>query len=207
MTRKEAIAEVLLKTGAVKLNVQSPFTFVSGIKSPIYCDNRQMIGYPLEREVIIEGFKETLQGKDYDVLAGTATAGIPWAAFLAHDLKKAMSYIRGEKKAHGAGKQIEGASLTGKKVIVIEDLISTGGSSIKAVEAAYAEGASSVEVLAIFSYEFPKAYTQFGDKKIPWTALSNFEVLIHKAEEMNYVTKEEKVIAAEWNKNADTWGR
>lgn len=207
MNRNEAIAQVLLSTGAVKLNVKQPFTFVSGIKSPIYCDNRQMIAYPEEREVIIQGFQEALEGKEYDILAGTATAGIPWAAFLAHSLKKPMSYIRGEKKNHGAGKQIEGASVEGKKVIVIEDLISTGGSSIKAVEAAYAEGASSVEVVSIFSYEFPKAYQQFGDKKIPWQSLSNFEVLIHKAEEMNYVTEEERKIAADWNKNADTWGK
>lgn len=115
MNRKEAIAQVLLSTGAVKLNVKEPFTFVSGIKSPIYCDNRQMIAYPEEREVIIQGFQEALEGKEYDILAGTATAGIPWAAFLAHSLKKPMSYIRGEKKNHGAGKQIEGASVEGKK--------------------------------------------------------------------------------------------
>ena len=196
MTRKEAIAQVLLSTGAVKLNVKEPFTFVSGIKSPIYCDNRQMIAYPEEREVIIQGFQEALEGKEYDVLAGTA-----------HSLQKPMSYIRGEKKSHGAGKQIEGASVEGKRVIVIEDLISTGGSSIKAVEAAYAEGAVSVEVIAIFSYEFPKAYQQFGEKKIAWQSLSNFEVLIHKAEEMNYVTEEERNIAADWNQHADTWGK
>lgn len=207
MTREEKVAASLLGTGAVKLNVKEPFTFVSGIKSPIYCDNRQMIAYPVEREVVIEGFKEALAGKDYDILAGTATAGIPWAAFLAQDLKKPMSYIRGEKKSHGAGKQIEGASLEGKKVIVIEDLISTGGSSIKAVEAAYAEGAKEVEVLAIFSYNFPKAYSQFGEKKIPWAALSNFEVLLKKAAEMNYVSEEEREIAAAWNQFADTWGR
>lgn len=207
MTRKESVAGVLLSTGAVKLNVQSPFTFVSGIKSPIYCDNRQMIAYPVEREVILEGFKEVLAGKDYDVLAGTATAGIPWTAFLAQDLKKPMSYIRGEKKGHGVGKQIEGANVSGKKVIVIEDLISTGGSSIKAVEAAWNEGASSVEVVAIFSYDFPKVYAHFGEKGISWQALSNFEVLLHKAEEMNYVRKEEREIAAVWSKTAEVWGR
>ncbi|HEY4533050.1 MAG TPA: orotate phosphoribosyltransferase [Fusobacterium sp.] len=207
MSRKEAIAQVLLSTGAVKLNVKEPFTFVSGIKSPIYCDNRQMIAYPKEREVIIRDFQEVLEGKEYDVLAGTATAGIPWAAFLAHSLQKPMSYIRGEKKNHGAGKQIEGANVKGKKVIVIEDLISTGGSSIKAVEAAYAEGATSVEVIAIFSYEFPKAYQQFGEKKIAWQSLSNFEVLIQKAEEMNYVSEEERKIAADWNQHVDTWGK
>ena len=118
-----------------------------------------------------------------------------------------MSYIRGEKKAHGAGRQIEGADFEGKKVIVIEDLISTGGSSIKAVEAARNEGAKEVEVLAIFSYEFDKAYKNFGEKNIKWETLSNFTALLELAKEEKYLTEEEAEIAASWNKNTDTWGR
>ena len=140
MSRAKDVAKSLLSTGAVKLNVKEPFTFVSGIKSPIYCDNRKMIGYPVERQVVVDEFIKKLSEKDFDVVAGTATAGIPWAAFIAQLMNKPMSYIRGEKKAHGAGRQIEGADFEGKKVIVIEDLISTGGSSIKAVEAARNEG-------------------------------------------------------------------
>lgn len=158
MSRAKEVAKSLLKTGAVKLNVKEPFTFVSGIKSPIYCDNRKMIGYPAERKVVVDEFVKKLSEKDFDVVAGTATAGIPWAAFIAWEMNKPMSYIRGEKKDHGAGRQIEGADFAGKKVIVIEDLISTGGSSIKAVEAARNEGAASVEVVSIFSYEFDKAF-------------------------------------------------
>lgn len=207
MSREKKVAKSLLSTGAVKLNVKEPFTFVSGIKSPIYCDNRKMIGYPAERTVVVEEFVKKLSEKDFDVVAGTATAGIPWAAFIAQAMNKPMSYIRGEKKAHGAGRQIEGAELAGKKVIVIEDLISTGGSSIKAVEAARNEGAESVEIMAIFSYEFDKAYTNFGEKNINWETLSNFTALLELAQEENYLTKEEAEIAAKWNKNTDTWGR
>ena len=207
MSRAKEVAKSLLQTGAVKLNVKEPFTFVSGIKSPIYCDNRKMIGYPVERKVVVDEFVKKLSEKDFDVVAGTATAGIPWAAFIAWEMNKPMSYIRGEKKAHGAGRQIEGADFTGKKVIVIEDLISTGGSSIKAVEAARNEGAASVEVVSIFSYEFDKAFKNFADNNIPWESLSNFSALLELGREEKYLTEEEAEIASSWNKNTDTWGR
>lgn len=207
MNRAKEVAKSLLKTGAVKLNVKEPFTFVSGIKSPIYCDNRKMIGYPEERKVVIDEFVKKLSEMDFDVVAGTATAGIPWAAFIAMAMNKPMSYIRGEKKKHGAGRQIEGADFEGKKVIVIEDLISTGGSCIKAVEAARNEGAKEVEVMAIFSYEFDKAYENFEKENIKWQTLSNFSALLELAKEEKYLTEDEAEIAAEWNKNTDTWGR
>ena len=207
MNRAKEVAKSLLKTGAVKLNVKEPFTFVSGIKSPIYCDNRKMIGYPEERKVVIDEFVKKLSEMDFDVVAGTATAGIPWAAFIAMAINKPMSYIRGEKKKHGAGRQIEGADFEGKKVIVIEDLISTGGSCIKAVEAARNEGAKEVEVMAIFSYEFDKAYENFEKENIKWQTLSNFSALLELAKEEKYLTEDEAKIAAEWNKNTDTWGR
>ncbi len=203
----KGVAQSLLGVGAVRLNVAEPFTFVSGIKSPIYCDNRKMIGYPEERKVVVDGFIEALKGKEFDVLAGTATAGIPWAAFIAERLNVPMAYIRGEKKDHGAGRQIEGADFEGKKVIVIEDLVSTGGSSIKAVEAARAAGAKDVEVIAIFSYEFEKAITNFAAAGIPWTNLSDFTTLIGVATEEKYLTEEEKEIALKWNKSPNTWGR
>jgi orotate phosphoribosyltransferase len=202
MSREKDIAKSLLGTGAVRLNVKEPFTFVSGIKSPIYCDNRKMIGYPAERKVVVDAFVKKLSEKEFDVVAGTATAGIPWA-----EMNKPMSYIRGEKKDHGAGRQIEGADFTGKRVIVIEDLISTGGSSIKAVEAARNEGAASVEVVSIFSYEFDKAFKNFAANNIPWESLSNFTALIELAREEKYLTEEEAEIASSWNKNTDTWGR
>jgi len=147
---------------------------VSGIKSPIYCDNRKVIGFPKERTGIVNAFIEALEGKDYDLIAGTSTAGIPWAAFIADRLNVPMAYIRSKPKAHGAGKQIEGGDVEGKKVIVIEDLISTGGSCISAIEACRREGAKEVEVLAIFSYEFQKAYDRFEEINCKWETLSKF---------------------------------
>ncbi|WP_418966048.1 orotate phosphoribosyltransferase [Cetobacterium sp.] len=207
MSREKNIAKSLLGTEAVRLSVKDPFTFVSGIKSPIYCDNRKMIGFPKERQVVVDAFIEVLKEKEFDIVAGTATAGIPWAAFIAQEMEVPMAYIRGEKKAHGAGRQIEGADFEGKKVIIIEDLISTGGSSIKAVAAAREAGATDVEVLAIFSYEFEKAYKNFEQDHIPWTTLSNFASLINVATEENYLNEEEAEIALKWNKTPDTWGR
>ncbi|MBC2851496.1 orotate phosphoribosyltransferase [Cetobacterium sp. 8H] len=207
MSRAKDIAKSLLGTEAVRLNVKEPFTFVSGIKSPIYCDNRKMIGFPKERQVVVDAFVEVLKEKDFDIVAGTATAGIPWAAFIAQEMNVPMAYIRGEKKAHGAGRQIEGADFAGKKVIIIEDLISTGGSSIKAVAAAREAGATEVEVLAIFSYEFDKAYKNFSEDNILWTTISNFASLIEVATEEKYLDSAEAEIALKWNKTPDTWGR
>ncbi|WP_297405797.1 orotate phosphoribosyltransferase [uncultured Cetobacterium sp.] len=207
MSRAKNIAKSLLGTEAVRLNVKEPFTFVSGIKSPIYCDNRKMIGFPKERQVVVDAFIEVLKDKEFDIVAGTATAGIPWAAFIAQEMNVPMAYIRGEKKAHGAGRQIEGAEFSGKKVIIIEDLISTGGSSIKAVAAAREAGATEVEVLAIFSYEFEKAYKNFGVDNINWTTLSTFASLIEVAKEENYLEGNDAEIALKWNTTPDTWGR
>ncbi|MGX6591616.1 orotate phosphoribosyltransferase [Cetobacterium ceti] len=207
MDRERRVARALLSTEAVRLNVKEPFTFVSGIKSPIYCDNRKMIGFPEERKVVVKEFIKVLEKRDFDVVAGTATAGIPWAAFIATEMNVPMSYIRGEKKAHGAGRQIEGADLQGKRVVVIEDLISTGGSSIKAVNAALEAGAESVKVLSIFSYEFEKAYDNFEEAEIKWESLSNFGTLIQVAKEEKYLTEEEAEIASKWNKAPNTWGK
>lgn len=207
MNRAKGVANSLLSVGAVKLNVKEPFTFVSGIKSPIYCDNRKMIGYPEERKIVIDGFIDILKNKDFDIVAGTATAGIPWAGFIAERLNVPMAYIRSAKKDHGAGQQIEGANFEGKKVIVIEDLISTGGSSIKAVEAAREAGAKEVEVVAIFSYEFPKAVENFKNANVKLENISNFTTLIELAAEKKYLNSEEKEIALKWNKSPNTWGK
>ncbi|MDP0488311.1 MAG: orotate phosphoribosyltransferase [Fusobacterium sp. JB021] len=205
MNRAKGVANSLLSVGAVKLNVKEPFTFVSGIKSPIYCDNRKMIGYPEERKIVIDGFIDILKDKDFDIVAGTATAGIPWAGFIAERLNVPMAYIRSAKKDHGAGQQIEGASFEGKRVIVIEDLISTGGSSIKAVQAAREAGAKEVEVVAIFSYEFPKAIENFKNANVKLENISNFTTLIELATEKEYLNLEEKEIALKWNKSPNTW--
>ena len=142
MTTQERIAEILLNVGAVTLNVAEPFTYSSGMRSPIYCDNRLLISHPQERQEVIQAFLEVLEkeGVDADVIAGTATAGIPHAAWIAQALDKPMIYIRDKAKGHGKGNQIEGLVSEGASAVIIEDLISTGGSSIRAAIAAREAG-------------------------------------------------------------------
>lgn len=199
------IAEALLETNAVQLNIKNPFTFVSGIKSPIYCDNRYIIGFPKYRKTIVDAFVDILKNKDFDIVGGTATAGIPWASFIAYELNKPLCYIRAEKKEHGKGKQIEGAECKDKKLILIEDLISTGSSSIKAFEAAKEDGAIGLEIISIFSYEFEKANKNFEDAKIKFSSLSNFSTLMKIAKDKKFISEEDFNIAIEWNKNPDKW--
>ena len=199
------ISEALLETNAVQLNVKNPFTFVSGIKSPIYCDNRYIIGFPKYRKIIVNAFIDILKNKDFDIIAGTATAGIPWASFIANELDKPLCYIRAEKKEHGKGKQIEGAECKGKKLILIEDLISTGLSSIKAFEAAKEEGAIGLEIISIFTYEFEKASKNFENAKIKFSSLSDFSTLIKIAKDKKFISEEDFQIAVEWNKNPEEW--
>lgn len=199
------ISEALLETNAVQLNIKNPFTFVSGIKSPIYCDNRYIIGFPKYRKIIVNAFIDILKNKDFDIIAGTATAGIPWASFIANELDKPLCYIRAEKKEHGKGKQIEGAECKGKKLILIEDLISTGLSSIKAFEAAKEEGAIGLEIISIFSYEFEKASKNFENAKIKFSSLSDFSTLIKIAKDKKFISEEDFQIAVEWNKNPEEW--
>ena len=199
------IAEALLETNAVQLNIKNPFTFVSGIKSPIYCDNRYIIGFPKCRKIIVDAFVDILKNKDFDIVGGTATAGIPWASFIAYELNKPLCYIRAEKKEHGKGKQIEGAECKDKKLILIEDLISTGSSSIKAFEAAKEYGAIGLEIISIFSYEFEKANKNFEDAKIKFSSLSNFSTLMKIAKDKKFISEEDFKIAIEWNKNPDKW--
>lgn len=199
------IAEALLETNAVQLNIKNPFTFVSGIKSPIYCDNRYIIGFPKCRKIIVDAFVDILKNKDFDIVGGTATAGIPWASFIAYELNKPLCYIRAEKKEHGKGKQIEGAECEDKKLILIEDLISTGSSSIKAFESAKEDGAIGLEIISIFSYEFEKANKNFEDAKIKFSSLSNFSTLMKIAKDKKFISEEDFNIAIEWNKNPDKW--
>lgn len=207
MNKKEQTAKILFDLKAVKINVKEPFTFSSGIKSPIYCDNRVILGYPEAREQIVQGFLDIIDTENTDVIAGVATAGISWAAFIAEKLGKPMAYVRSKPKGHGVGRQIEGAETAGKKVAVIEDLISTGGSSINAAEVLRNSGAESVEVKAIFSYNFKSAFENFEKINCKWATISDFDILIELLKNEKYLNETEAKTALEWNKNPESWGK
>ncbi|GJQ60362.1 MAG: orotate phosphoribosyltransferase [Candidatus Scalindua sp.] len=204
---KEEIARVLLEKKAVALDANEPFTFVSGMRSPIYCDNRQMIAYPKERAQIVEAFCDELKTFDFDIVAGTSTAGIPWASWISERLSKPLAYIRGEKKSHGACHQIEGASVEGKSVIIIEDLISTGGSSFSAVEAVREAGGVCVGVVAIFTYGFEKASKMFKEGNCKLVTITNFSTLVNVAKENGLLHDKELAVVSDWNKDPQGWGQ
>ncbi len=201
------IAESLLNQKAVKVSIDPPFTWVSGIKSPVYCDNRKMISFPEDRKKIVEAFKAVIdeKGLEYDVIGGTATAAIPWAAFLAYDLGVPMVYIRPEKKEHGAGKQVEGDSVEGKKVLIVEDLISTGGSSVKAAEAVVNEGGSVSDVMAIVTWEMPKAIARFEDAGLNLYTLTGYTDIIGLAGERGDIPEDQLSVVLEFKDNPADW--
>ena len=205
LSLEEGVAKALFDVKAVKINVNEPFTFASGIKSPIYCDNRFVLGFSDERDVIVDGFVQAIDS-DADVIVGVATAGIPWASFIADRMKKPLAYVRNKPKDHGAGKQIEGAEVKGKKVVVIEDLITTGKSSLIAVDVLQKEGVADMEVKSIFTYGFDAAKENYDKFNCKFSSLSNFNVLINLLKNTDYLTKEEAEIALEWSKSPNTWG-
>lgn len=177
---KERIAEILLDINAVELRPDEPFTWSSGIISPIYCDNRKVIGDVDARAVIADAFTEMIRmyAPEAEVIAGTSTAGIPHAAYISERMNLPMCYVRGSKKKHGKGNQIEGADVTGKKVVVIEDLISTGGSSLEAAEALSENGAEVLNVIAIFTYGIEKADQAFDRAGLAYHTLSDLDALL-----------------------------
>ncbi|MCT4605579.1 MAG: orotate phosphoribosyltransferase [Marinisporobacter sp.] len=200
---KKELAKKLLEIQAVA--IKSPeelFTWASGIKSPIYCDNRLTMSYPKVRDLIGEGFKDLILEKypEAEVLVGTATAGIPHAAWTAQKMNLPMAYVRSSAKEHGKGNQIEGIVKSGQKVVVIEDLLSTGGSSMKAVKALQNIGAEVLGVVAIFTYGFSKVDDVFDEEKIPYETLTSYSVLLPIAIEMGYIKEEEKELLEKWSK-------
>ncbi|WP_059052208.1 orotate phosphoribosyltransferase [Paenibacillus senegalimassiliensis] len=203
------IAASLLDIGAVALRPHQPFTWTSGIQSPIYCDNRLTMSYPEIRDLIADSFAALIQEvyPEAEVVAGTATAGIPHAAFAAQKLGLPMAYIRDKAKGHGKENQIEGLIKPGQKVVVIEDLISTGGSSIKAAEAVRAAGAEPLAVLAIFSYQLDKAVQGFADADIPLQTLSNYTALIDVAVQRGDIKQEDLSLLQSWRENPAAFGK
>lgn len=203
------VAQSLLEIGAVALRPHQPFTWTSGIKSPIYCDNRLTMSYPEIRDLIAESFATVIRESypDTEVIAGTATAGIPHAAFVAQKLGLPMAYIRDKAKGHGKENQIEGLIKAGQKVIVIEDLISTGGSSIKAAQAVREVGADAQAVLAIFSYQLDKAVDGFAEAGIALQTLSNYTALIDVAVERGVIKSEDLELLQSWRQDPSSFGK
>ncbi len=201
------VAEKLLQINAVKLNPQNPFTWASGIKSPIYCDNRLVLSFPDVRTFVIQAFVDkAAQFAPFDIVAGVATAGIPHGALLADRLEKPFIYVREKAKSHGRQNQIEGNIFEGARVLLIEDLISTGGSSLKAVETLREAGCVVVGVLAIFSYGFQKAEDVFHEAKCPFDTLSNYNVLVEKAIAMQYISPDDLATLESWRVSPTEWG-
>lgn len=196
------IAQDLLTIGAVTLSPKEYYTWVSGIKSPIYCDNRITISYPGVRQTITQGFVKHIKKThpEVDAIVGTATAGIPQAAWVANDLNLPMAYVRGNKKEHGKTQQIEGHLAPTSKVIVIEDLISSGKSSIEVCQALQEAGHTVLEVSSIFTYDLSRATQAFKDHKITTHSLSNYPVLIEVAKENNIIADEDLTLLSQWNK-------
>lgn len=194
------IAKALLDIEAVSLSPNEMYTWSSGIQSPIYCDNRVTLGYPEVRTAIRDGLIELIQQHfaEVEIVSGTATAGIPHAAYISDKMNLPMNYVRSKSKSHGKQNQIEGARSEGKKVVVIEDLISTGGSSITAVEALQEAGAEVLGVVAIFTYGLNKADETFKAAGVPFYTLSSYDELIEVAREEGKISEDDIQILVEW---------
>ena len=202
------VAELLLQIKAIKLNNNNPFTWASGLKSPIYCDNRITLSYPKIRTFIRQKYVEIINEEfgDVDVIAGVATGGIAQGALIAQELGLPFVYIRSSKKSHGMSNQIEGVVESGQSVIVIEDLISTGKSSLNAVDALRDAGCRVTGMIAIFSYNLDIAKQNFEKYEVPLFTLSDYETLIKKAVEDNYVSDVDVHSLIKWRENPKKWG-
>ena len=207
MTLATEIASHLLDIKAVYLQPDNPFTWASGIQSPIYTDNRVTLSYPETRTLIEDGFVQKIKEEfpDVEVIAGTATAGIPHGAIIADRINMPFAYIRSKPTVHGAGNQVEGRIFKGQKMVVIEDLISTGGSVLDAVAAAEREGADVLGVVAIFTYELPKATENFANADVKLVTLSNYSELIKVAKVQGYINADGLTLLKKFKENQENW--
>ena len=207
MTNQKAVAEKLLQVGAVKLSPNNPFTWASGWKSPIYCDNRKVLSFPYVRDFIKSEMCNVIFEKfeGADMLAGVATAGIPWGAMAADQLKLPYIYVRPKPKEHGLGNQIEGAYDTTNKILIIEDLISTGKSSLQVVDVLRNEGLDVVGMVSIFNYGFTLADEAFKAAGVPYYSLTNYASLIDLAVEKGEVDSKTQETLMQWRESPSTW--
>ncbi|MBP9719362.1 MAG: orotate phosphoribosyltransferase [Candidatus Levybacteria bacterium] len=205
----ENVAKILLDIKAVKLAPSTPFTYSSGIKSPIYTDCRMLISYPKERKIVVQYLVDAINETHIPVavVAGTATAGIPHAAWVADVLNLPMVYVRSKPKDHGTGSLVEGVLLKDQETIVIEDLISTGGSSAKTVQAIRADGAKASHIFAITTYGMQKADEVFKNDAITLHVLTTFETIVAIAAKEGYIRLEEQTVILEWAADPAGWAK
>ena len=203
----DKIAEILLKLNAVMLRTKPPFRWMSGILSPIYTDNRILMSYPKERDFIVNSLIAIVRKNKikFDGFAGTATAGIPWAAWLAQKLKKPMVYVRSETKDHGKENLVEGKIEEGKTYIVVEDLISTGGSSVNTINAVREKGGIAEHCIAIFTYELEKAKLNFETANVKLLTLTNFTNLVQIALKQKCIARDQLTHIMDWKKHPEGW--
>jgi orotate phosphoribosyltransferase len=207
MTNEKAVAEKLLQVNAVKLSPDAPFTWASGWKSPIYCDNRKVLSFPFVRDFVKSELCNVIfeQFPDAGLLAGVATAGIPWGAMAADQLKLPYVYVRPKPKEHGLGNQIEGAYTAGQKTVVVEDLISTGKSSLQVVEVLRKAGVEIIGMVSIFNYGFTVAAQAFEAAGVPYRSLTNYPTLIELALEKKMIAPEQEQVLLSWRNDPASW--
>lgn len=202
------VAAHLLNIEAIRLRPETPFQWSSGWKSPIYCDNRLSLSFPSVRTYIKNALAQAIQQHfpSADIIAGVATAGIAQGALVADTLQLPYAYVRPEPKKHGMGNQIEGRIAPGQKVVILEDLISTGGSSLKVADVLREAGAEVLGMVAIFTYGFALADDNFRAKDVKLITLSNYDCLIQEALKLDYVTQDQLATLAQWRQNPESWG-
>ncbi len=206
---EKAVAKSLMDIKAVLLRPEQPFTWASGWHSPIYCDNRKILSYPEVREFVCKSMAQNLIERypDVEVLAGVATGAIAHGMLVAHLLGKPFVYVRPKPKDHGTGSQIEGILPEGAKVVVVEDLISTGMSSLAATAALKAAGAEVMGMEAIFTYGFDKAAEAFAEAGVKLNTLSNYNALVEVAHQTGYIKESDLEVLKAWRESPSTWGK
>ncbi len=207
MNNKKAVAEKLLQINAIKLSVDKPFTWASGWKSPIYCDNRKILSFPYIRDFIKSEICNLVfqSYESAEMLAGVATAGIAWGAMAADQLKLPFIYVRPKAKEHGLGNQIEGFYEKGKKIVIIEDLISTGKSSLLVADVLQQEGLEVQGMVSIFNYGFDTATNAFKEAKIPLHSLTDYNSVIELAIEKGYISPDDQNLLLNWRADPSNW--
>ncbi len=206
---EKTTANSLLQINAIKLNPANPVTWASGWRSPIYCDNRTALSFPAVRGMLYANFAKLVREKypEVEVIAGVATGAIAWGVGTADVMELPCIYVRAQAKAHGLSNQVEGFYKPGQKVVVIEDLVSTGGSSLAAVEALKAAGCEVLGMMAIFTYGFPVAEANFAKAGVELTTITNYNALIEAAVESGFVTQNDIETLKQWRTAPDQWGK